>query len=46
MLWAMLVITRLCNLAIPLVSDVDPLMFEGSGAYGLSKVGTGQEFKA
>lgn len=27
-------ITHSCNLDIPLVSDVDPLMFEGSGAYG------------
>ena len=28
------VITHSCNLDIPLVSDVDPLMFEGSRAYG------------
>lgn len=43
MFWTMLVITRLCNLVIPLVSDVDPLMFEGSRAYGLSvKCGHGR----
>lgn len=36
---------RLCNLDIPLVLDVDPLMFEGSRAYGLSKVQTGREFR-
>lgn len=39
-------IVHLCNLDTPLVSDVDPLMFEGSRTYGISEVQTGQDFKA
>ena len=39
-------IRRLYNLEIPLVLDVDPLMFEGSRAYVLGKVEAGQDFKA